>query len=52
MAADLVISEALKLLKSMTNHDALYNLMSKLVLFKGNYKIITFSRSFLHEQSE
>jgi hypothetical protein len=35
ITTDLVISDALKLIKSMTNHDSLYNLMSKLVLFRG-----------------
>ena len=37
ISTDLVISDALKLIKSMTNHDSLYNLMSKLVLFRGKY---------------
>lgn len=35
VSADIVISDTLKLLKSMTNHDALYTLMSKLVLLRG-----------------
>jgi hypothetical protein len=35
ITTDLVISDALKLIKSMTNHDSLYNLMSKLALFRG-----------------
>ena len=36
VTTDLILSDALKLLKSMTNHDALYSVMSKLVLFRGN----------------
>lgn len=34
VAADLVISDTLRLLKSMTNHDALYSLLCKIVLFR------------------
>ncbi len=32
--ADLIINETLKLMKSMTQHDALYNLMQKLSIAK------------------
>ncbi len=35
VTADLIISDTLKLLKSITNHDSLYSLMSKLIVLKG-----------------
>ena len=38
MVTDLVISDTLKLLRSMTNHDALYHLLGKILLFKGKKK--------------
>lgn len=49
VSTDLVISDTLRLLRSITNHDALYSLMKKLVLLRGKAIHIQLNRPALYE---